>query len=209
MTNSLASCLSDFTAENPPSIAEAQEIKEIVSRLPKSYSEGGDWVNRVFEAYENGVSEGLETAREESEKKIEAMKRELDQKLADERASFKANEGMQLEMELANAIREIEETVAHSVAQILVPFIEEQARVRAVSTLVSVLKSQLSSNSSDLVLVEGPEDLQGMFKAKLDSDGKIDFKINDKTDLLVKVGDMKLSTGLDEWRDELYAALKG
>ncbi|WP_068316725.1 hypothetical protein [Polycladidibacter hongkongensis] len=210
MVSPLTAALADFTNDNPLPVNEAQELKEIVSRLPKSYGDGDDWINRVFEAYEDGVSDGKKEVQEAADGKIEKMQQELQETLATERSAFKAGEGQQLEMELASAIAQIEAKVAADVAAILAPFMHEQARARAVQALATILRRHLSAAEHPLITVRGPAELFGMFKEKGAANGaRIDFIETDDADLHVEVGEMHLSTGLNEFSANLATALEG
>ncbi len=62
--------LTDFTTDTDVTTKDLQDMQEVISMLPKGYGEGGDWVNRVFEAYENGFSEGEEAAKSGADERI-------------------------------------------------------------------------------------------------------------------------------------------
>ncbi|WP_310620260.1 hypothetical protein [Flexibacterium corallicola] len=205
MSKALADYLSDFGNDGASSDSSGPEFQEVVSMLPKGYGEGGDWVTRVFEAYENGFSEGQEAVKAETEATIAAMKEELAQKLVDGEKAWKESQGAELKAEVDKALKDVEERVAASVSQILVPFLESQARERAVSTLADVLKRYVSTNPLPIIEVLGPKTLQDLFAGHVDEQElNITYKEIPSEDLTVKIGEMHLSSGLGGWVDQLH-----
>ncbi|AEV37124.1 hypothetical protein PSE_2616 [Pseudovibrio sp. FO-BEG1] len=208
MTRGINDFLADFTADTGVTTKDLQDMQEVISMLPKGYGEGGDWVNRVFEAYENGFSEGEEAAKSGAEERIKKMKEDLEVELAARETAFKEGEGEKLKLAFQESLIEIEDRLSKTVSEILVPFIEESARNRAVSSLVQVLRRQLSETPEILINVSGPEHLFDLFNKKTgELSNTIKFSENSSTDLEVKVSDMTLSTGLTEWCEELRNTL--
>ncbi len=208
MTNGISHFLADFTTDTGVTTKDLQDMQEVISMLPKGYGEGGDWVNRVFEAYENGFSEGEEAAKSNADERIKKMREELEVELAEREAAFKAGEGEKLRQAFQQSLVEIEERLSKTTAEVLVPFIEERARDRAVASLVQVLRRQLSETPEVLVQVSGPQHLFDLFGDKAgELSNTIQFSENSSADLAVKVSDMTLSTGLKEWCQELRNTL--
>ncbi|KZL17753.1 hypothetical protein PsAD2_02870 [Pseudovibrio axinellae] len=208
MTRGINDCLADFTQDTGVTTKDLQDMQEVISMLPKGYGEGGDWVNRVFEAYENGFSEGEEAAKAGADERIKKMREELEVELAAREKAFKEGEGERLKQAFQQSLVEIEETLSKTVSQTLVPFIEENARERAVGSLVQVLRRQLSESSEAIIKVSGPQYLFDLFGEKAgDLANTITFSENSSADLELKVSDMTLSTGLTEWCDELRNTL--
>ncbi len=208
MTRGINDCLADFTKDTGVTTKDLQDMQEVISMLPKGYGEGGDWVNRVFEAYENGFSEGEEAAKAGADERIKKMREDLEVELSQRETAFKEGEGEQLRQAFQQSLVEIEERLSQKVSEILVPFIEERARERAVTSLVQVLRRQLSETPDAIIEVSGPEHLFDLFTSKAgELSNTTKFSENSSADFEVKVSDMTLSTGLKEWCEELRNTL--
>ncbi|SDQ92764.1 hypothetical protein [Pseudovibrio sp. Tun.PSC04-5.I4] len=208
MTRGITDCLTDFTTDTGVTTRDLQDMQEVISMLPKGYGEGGDWVGRVFEAYENGFAEGEEAAKTGAEDRIKKMREELEVELSEREAVFKRGEGEKLEQAFQQSLVTIESRLSLTVAEILIPFIEERAREAAVSSLVQVLRRQLSESPEAIVEVSGSQQLFDLFGTKTgDLSNTIKFSQNSSTDLELKVSAMRISTGLTEWCEELRNTL--
>jgi hypothetical protein len=208
MTRGINDYLADFTTDTGVTTKDLQDMQEVISMLPKGYGEGGDWVNRVFEAYENGFSEGEEAAKSGADERVKKMREELEVELAEREKAFKEGEGEKLKEAFQHSLVEIEDRLSKAVSEILVPFIEESARDRAVTSLVQVVRRQLSETPEVVLEVSGPQNLYDLFGKKTgELSSTIKFSENSSTDLVVKVSDMALSTGLSEWCEELRSTL--
>ncbi len=136
------------------------------------------------------------------------MREDLEVELASREKAFKKGEGERLKEAFQQSLVEIEDRVSEAVCEILVPFVEERARDRAVSSLVQVVRHQLSEAPEAVLEVSGPQHLFDLFGKKAgELSGTIKFSENSSTDLVVKVSDMALSTGLSEWCRELRNTL--
>lgn len=208
MTGSIGSFLADFTKDTGVTAKDVQDMQEVISMLPKGYGEGGDWVNRVFEAYENGFSEGEESARTGEEERHKKLREELEAELAEKEKRFKQDEGQRLKDALEFGLLDLEDRVSTAVAQILVPFLEERARSQAVEALQRILRQQLSETPEVLIEARGPQSLYDLFEQ---SSGQLTSKIKftkiEQADLELKVADMTLSTGLQDWCENLRNTL--
>lgn len=208
MTRGINDCLTDFTTDTGATTKDLQDMQEVISMLPKGYGEGGDWITRIFEAYENGFAEGEEAAKAGTEERIKKIREELEVELSEREAVFKKGEGEKLEQAFQQSLVEIEGRLSLTIAEILIPFIEDRARESAVSSLVQVLKRQLSESPEAIVEVSGPQQLFDLFGTKTgDLSNTIKFSQNSSTDLVLKVSDMRLSTGLTEWCEDLRNTL--
>ena len=208
MTGSIGNFLADFTKDTGVTAKDVQEMQEVISLLPKGYGEGGDWVNRVFEAYENGFSEGEEAAKAGEEERNKKLREQLEAELLEKEKRFKQEEGQRLKDALEFGLLDLEERVSSAVGEILVPFLEEKARQQAVSALLRILQRQLSETPDVLIEASGPESLFDLFKQSAGQlTSKIRFIKNEDADLELKVVDMTLSTGLQEWCESLRNTL--
>ncbi|MDD7909008.1 MULTISPECIES: hypothetical protein [Pseudovibrio] len=210
MSKALSETLADFTNATASAQSDVLEQSDVVAFLPKAYGEGGDWVNRVFEAYENGFSEGEEAAKAGCDARIEAMKQELDEKLETTQKAWKEEQGRILEEEIKRSLTILEERVSATVADILIPFLHEEARQKAILSLSQVLRRHLAGNKESVVEVSGPKDLFDLFQR---SSGEMchimKYKETEDADLEVRVSDMTLSSGLADWLAELNETNQG
>ncbi|OKL43092.1 hypothetical protein [Pseudovibrio exalbescens] len=210
MTKALADTLADFTDATERGSHDPLELNDVVAILPKAYGEGGDWVGRVFEAYENGFSEGEESKQAECDARIEEMKKELDEKFVTTQKAWKEEQGRILEEQVKQALAGLEEKVSAAVAEILIPFLHDQAREKAISTLSQVLRRHLSDNREAVIEVKGPKDLHDLFeRTSGDLFHLMNYTETEGGDLEVRVGEMTLSSGLSEWISELHAKEEG
>ena len=102
---------------------------------------------RVEEAFKRGRREGLAAARDECEAAFAAERRQWDEREAEQRIAWQANEYAQLADKIEGAMVAIEDELARSVARILKPFLVEE-RVKQVT---QALSDTLSSPVQGLV----------------------------------------------------------
>ncbi|MTI16773.1 hypothetical protein E1162_05935 [Rhodobacteraceae bacterium RKSG542] len=208
MARSIAECLADFESSSGSAETQAAEMQDVVSLLPKGYGEGGDWVTRVFEAYENGFSEGQEASKSECDARIEEMRKEMEAALVKGEQEWKMQQGQELRTAVTASLQNIEVRVAESVAAILVPFLDEQSRHMAVGALSEVLKRHLSASKEPILEVSGPRSLFDLFQEKLGANAPaMDYVESSGVDLNVSVGNMNLSTGLEQWLQQLHSTV--
>ncbi|WP_051357060.1 hypothetical protein [Azorhizobium doebereinerae] len=107
---------------------------------------------------------------------------------------------------LKGAMAEMEERIATAAGRILMPFLAEAVRARAVDELVGHVKRLMSTPEAPVVRVSGPEDLLNVLRARCDGTG-IEFQPNQDVDVRVTADDTVIETQLRAWGAQLTEAL--
>ena len=129
----IAQYLNQFGRAEPTQGDRARESVLLKTRI---LSTPADIDARVEEAFERGRREGLAAARDECEAAFAAERRQWDEREAEQRIAWQANEYAQLADKIEGAMVAIEDELARSVARILKPFLIEE-RVKQVTQALS------------------------------------------------------------------------
>ena len=155
----IAQYLNQFGRAEPTQGDRARESVLLKTRI---LSTPADIDARVEEAFERGRREGLAAARDECEAAFAAERRQWDEREAEQRIAWQANEYAQLADKIEGAMVAIEDELARSVARILKPFLIEE-RVKQVTQALSETLSRILSRDAPAALkITGPEALLGV-----------------------------------------------
>ncbi|MGO8798184.1 MAG: hypothetical protein ACLQJL_03765 [Roseiarcus sp.] len=199
----IAQYLNQFGRAEPTQGDRARESVLLKTRI---LSTPADIDARVEEAFERGRREGLAAARDECEAAFAAERRQWDEREAEQRIAWQANEYAQLADKIEGAMVAIEDELARSVARILKPFLIEE-RVKQVTQALSETLSRILSRDAPAALkITGPEALLGVLRDRLASHpATVEYVEGDGVDVTVEAHHTIIKSQLQAWIDHIEA----
>lgn len=169
--------------------------------------EASDLEFQLGGAHARGVEEGRAAARAEQEAALAAQAAAFEQKLAAERETWAAEQGVRFGEAIAAAFDDLERRVSHLVSEMLKPVLDEQVRLRAVTELSRALNAMLSKGGYARIAVSGPADLIAAIEARLGgAHAGLSFAPTDAIDIAISADDTILETQIGAWRDAIAGA---
>lgn len=194
-----ARALPDFARGGEP--APPVEMGSLAPQVPVE-----DPAKLLDDAYARGRRDGAADAGERWERTRAADLAGFEDRLAEERRLWTETESDRLAGEIRQAMQALEEGIAASVARILLPFVSESVRRRALDELSETLTALLTGGVRTLV-VNGPLDLVEPLKAKLGPYAQaVEFRPADGPDIVARSRDTVVETQIGAWLDRLAAA---
>ncbi len=160
-------------------------------------------------AREAGRAEGDAAARAEAAAEQEQAQRDFDEQLAAERQKWLCEEGETLKEGLAAALRQMQDTLAECVGQILRPFVIDSLRRQMLGELVEHVASIAASHDAMVIKIAGPADLLALLQEKLaELPLAIDYQQSEGVDVRVVAAQTVIETRLQAWIDLISAKLE-
>lgn len=186
------------TANDPFTIStikrDQPSISSVAAHIP------GRW----GDSYARGVEEGKATAREELQEELAAIRKHYEQELALERVTWASREAEKLAGSLQASLDELKTEIANSVSRILMPFLTEALRKKALTELMETLDGIIKKDEGITLEISGPEDLLQQLREKLASTNVTAiFSPREEIDVNVKVGQTNLATQIQAWIERL------
>ena len=150
--------------------------------------------------------DGRVAARRDLDEERARLKLEITEEVARARAEWAEQEGERLMEAHRNAFAVFETRCAEAVANILRPFLVQEAIVRVTESLIENLEVLFASRTQALFEISGPADLLDALKAKFgDRPAAIAYQPDDTIDVRVRVDDTIIETQLSAWMQALGA----
>jgi hypothetical protein len=161
-------------------------------------------VNLLDDAYRRGHAAGVA----EGEAKLAEERVRSAIRLGEERSKWSDQQAVAIVNGFTAACREIETNIASSVARILLPFLAEAVRDKAIGTLVEQIASLTSSSPAPAFRVTGPSELIDLVKVQLDAAGRqgIEYQTADTAEVRVLADQTTIETQLSTWIERLKEA---
>ena len=161
-------------------------------------------VNLLDDAYRRGYTAGL--AEGDSKLAEERVRSAI--RLGEERAKWSDQQAVAIVNGFAMACREIESNIASSVARILLPFLTDAVRGKAIGALVEQIAALTSNSPVPVFRVTGPSDLIDLVKAQLDATSRsaIEYQAADTVEVRVLADQTTIETQISTWIDRLKEA---
>jgi hypothetical protein len=202
----ISEVLTEFGSKTKPK----EPVKDFVKRATKQPAVSSEQhsqtppvekiTNIIDESYERGLQEGKAAGLAELEAKLEEQRLFYEHRQELERCTWANRETEVLARQLQDGLREIENTVANTVARVLEPFLIESMREQAIAMLVETLDTLLTKGEGTKLEIYGQEDLLQLLREKLINQGiKASFIPANISDLRVKVGQTVIETQLAAW----------
>ncbi|HXH46032.1 MAG TPA: hypothetical protein VNK51_19620 [Bradyrhizobium sp.] len=156
------------------------------------------------DAYRRGHAAGLA----EGEAKLAEERVRSAIRLGEERAKWSDQQAIALVSGFEGACREIEANIASSVARILLPFLGEAVRDKAIGSLVEQISALTGNSSVPAFKVTGPSELLGLVKAQLEASRRtgILYEASETLEVCVLADQTMIETQLSAWSERLEQA---
>ena len=161
-------------------------------------------VNLLEDAYRRGHTAGL--AEGESKLAEERVRSAI--RLGEERAKWSDQQAVAIVNGFDAACREIESNIASSVARILLPFLADAVRDKAIGSLVEQIAALTSNSPVPAFRVTGPSELIDLVRTQLNLAGRsgVEYQSADTVEVRVLVDQTTIETQISTWMDRLNEA---
>ncbi|RQH06829.1 hypothetical protein [Bradyrhizobium sp. RP6] len=161
-------------------------------------------VNLLDDAYRRGHAAGVaEGDARLAEERVRSAIR-----LGEERAKWSDQQALAIVSGFEAACREIESNIASSVARILLPFLTEAVRDKAIGSLVEQVAALTGSSPTPVFKVTGPSELLDLVKTQLDASRRtgIEYEAADTFEVRVVADQTVIETQISAWSERLKEA---
>lgn len=160
--------------------------------------------NLLDDAYRRGHAAGLaEGDAKLAEERVRGAIR-----LGEERAKWSDQQAVTLVNGFEGACREIEANIASSVARILLPFLGEAVRDKAIGSLVEQISALTGNSSVPAFKVTGPGELLDLVRTQLEASRRtgIVYETSETLEVRVLADQTVIETQLSAWSERLKQA---
>ena len=175
-----------------------------LQQAPSSVAPEAPAVNLLEDAYRRGHTAGLA----EGEAKLAEERVRSAIRLGEERAKWSDQQAVAIVNGFDTACREIESNIASSVARILLPFLTEAVRDKAIGSLVEQIATLTYNSPTPVFRVTGPSELIDLVKTQLDAAGRsgVEYQPADTVEVRVLADQTTIETQISTWVDRLKEA---
>lgn len=161
-------------------------------------------VNLLDDAYRRGHAAGVA----EGEAKLAEERVRSAIRLGEERAKWSDQQAVAIVSGFEAACREIETNIASSVARILLPFLTEAVRDKAIGSLVEQVAVLTGNSPVPVFKVTGPSELLDLVKTQLEASRRtgIAYEAADTSEVRVVVDQTVIETQISAWSERLEEA---
>jgi hypothetical protein len=161
-------------------------------------------VNLLDEAYRRGYAAGLA----EGDAKLAEERVRSAIRLGEERAKWSDQQAVAIVNGFDAACREIETNIASSVARILLPFLAESVRDKAIGSLVAQISALTGSSPVPVFKITGPGELLDLVRAQLETNRRtgIEYETAENFEVRVVADQTVIETQIAAWSARLEAA---
>lgn len=161
-------------------------------------------VNLLEDAYRRGHTSGLA----EGEAKLAEERVRSAIRLGEERAKWSDQQAVAIVNGFDAACREIESNIASSVARILLPFLADAVRDKAIGSLVAQISMLTSNSPVPAFRVTGPSELIDLVRTQLNLAGRsgLEYQSADTIEVRVLADQTTIETQISTWMDRLNEA---
>ena len=161
-------------------------------------------VNLLEDAYRRGHAAGLA----EGEAKLAEERVRGAIRLGEERAKWSDQQAVAIVNGFDAACREIESNIASSVARILLPFLAEAVRDKAIGSLVEQIAALTSNSPVSVFRVTGPSELIDLVRTQLNRVGRtgVEYQSADTVEVRALADQTTIETQIATWVERLNEA---
>ncbi|MBR0960952.1 hypothetical protein [Bradyrhizobium japonicum] len=161
-------------------------------------------VNLLDDAYRRGHAAGVA----EGEAKLAEERVRSAIRLGEERAKWSDQQAVAIVSGFEAACREIETNIASSVARILLPFLAEAVRDKAIESLVEQVAALTGNSPAPVFKVTGPSELLDLVKTQLEASRRtgIAYEAADTLEVRVVADQTVIETQISAWSERLKEA---
>ncbi len=171
---------------------------------PPPPKEEAPLVNPLDDAYRRGYAAGAA----EGEAKIAEERVRSAVRLGEERAKWSDQQAVAIVSGFEAACREIETNIASSVARILLPFLADAVRDKAIGSLVEQIAALTGSSPVPVFKITGPGDLLDLVRAQLEAARRtgIEYEAAETFEVRVVADQTVIETQISAWSERLQEA---
>ncbi|MBH5368521.1 hypothetical protein [Bradyrhizobium glycinis] len=161
-------------------------------------------VNLLDDAYRRGHAAGVA----EGDAKLAEERVRSAIRLGEERAKWSDQQAVAIVSGFEAACREIESNIASSVARILLPFLTDAVRDKAIGSLVEQIATLTGSSTVPAFKITGPSELLDLVKTQLDASTRtgIAYEAAETLEVRVVADQTVIETQLSAWSERLKEA---
>lgn len=161
-------------------------------------------VNVLDDAYRRGHAAGVA----EGDARIAEERVRSAIRLGEERAKWSDQQAVTIVSGFETACREIETNIASSVARILLPFLADAVRDKAIGSLVEQIAALTGNSPVPVFKVTGPSELLDLVKKQLETARRtgIEYEAADTFEVRVVADQTVIETQITAWSERLKEA---
>jgi hypothetical protein len=188
---------------DPQPQAQPQPQTKVQAPSPAPATEAPP-VNLLDDAYRRGHAAGVA----EGDAKLAEERVRSAIRLGEERAKWSDQQAVAIVSGFEAACREIETNIASSVARILLPFLTEAVRDKAIGSLVEQIAALTGSSSVPAFKVTGPSELLDLVKTQLEASRRtgIAYEAAEMLEVRVVADQTVIETQISAWSERLKEA---
>ena len=147
--------LVEFSGKNEPTGV----LPPFVKSRTRTGAPSPELARELSEAYRRGIEEGREAASAEAAASLQKNREAMEAEQADRFKSWLEQEGDRLHGSLAAGLSHIENRISEHVARIMMPFLEDEIRAKAVRDLREAVKSVVKPGAGLSIAGSGPAEV--------------------------------------------------
>jgi hypothetical protein len=182
---------------------QPQSQPQLQSPLPALDTEAPP-VNLLEDAYRRGHAAGVaEGDARVAEERVRSAIR-----LGEERAKWSDQQAVAIVSGFETACREIESNIASSVARILLPFLADAVRDKAIESLVEQIAALTGNSPVPVFKVTGPRELLDLVRTQLEASRRtgIEYEAAETPEVRVVADQTVIETQISVWSERLKDA---
>ncbi|MCP3402668.1 hypothetical protein [Bradyrhizobium sp. CCGB20] len=182
---------------------QAQSQPQLQSPLPAPEAEAPP-VNLLEDAYRRGHAAGVaEGDARVAEERVRSAIR-----LGEERAKWSDQQAVAIVGGFESACREIETNIASSVARILLPFLADAVRDKAIGSLVEQIAALTGNSPVPVFKITGPGELLDLVRTQLEASRRtgIEYEAAETFEVRVVADQTVIETRIAAWSERLDEA---
>ncbi|MDF0515895.1 hypothetical protein P0R31_01405 [Bradyrhizobium yuanmingense] len=188
---------------DPQPQSQPQAHTQLQAQSPAPATEAPP-VNLLDDAYRRGHAAGVA----EGDAKLAEERVRSAIRLGEERAKWSDQQAVAIVSGFEAACREIETNIASSVARILLPFLTDAVRDKAIGSLVEQIAALTGSSSAPAFKVTGPSELLDLVKTQLEASRRtgIAYEAAETLEVRVVADQTVIETQISTWSERLKEA---
>ncbi|MCA1409972.1 hypothetical protein I6F30_02170 [Bradyrhizobium sp. NBAIM20] len=188
---------------DPQPQSQPQAHTQLQAQSPAPATEAPP-VNLLDDAYRRGHAAGVA----EGDAKLAEERVRSAIRLGEERAKWSDQQAVAIVSGFEAACREIETNIASSVARILLPFLADAVRDKAIGSLVEQIAALTGSSSAPAFKVTGPSELLDLVKTQLEASRRtgIAYEAAETLEVRVVADQTAIETQISAWSERLKEA---
>jgi hypothetical protein len=159
---------------------------------------------KIEEAHARGFESGKAAADLAFETRLEAQRAELTQQFAFERQEWADQEASKLADALTSGLHDVRVQIAEAATRILVPFLAEELRRKAIEALYDTLDRLIAKDEAVQLSISGPADILHELRRRLEGRSlAVSYHPNQDCEVRITAGRTIVETALSSWMTQI------